>query len=159
MLEQAGLDVERTDDVVGVQLAGAAKNAATLAAAAAATDGMNAAGAAAARVFAEVHQLAIAYGARTETFMGLAGAGDLLATAMAEHSRNRRAGELLGHGMPGSQIPAHLPQAAEGISTVPLLVEALDRNGIDCPATTALCGLIEGRIDRSEWLATVRRAA
>ena len=159
VLEHAGLDVERTDDVVGVELAGAAKNAATLAAAAASTDGMNAAGAAAARVFAEVHALALAHGGRSETFLGLAGMGDLLATAMAEHSRNRRAGELLGHGVPGAQIPAQLPQAAEGISTVPLLVEALDRKGIACPATAALCGLIEGRIDRSEWLASVRRAA
>ena len=159
VLEHAGLDVERTDDVTGVQLAGAAKNAATLAAAAAATDGMNAAGAAAARVFAEVHELAVAQGARTETFLGLAGAGDLLATAMAEHSRNRRAGELLGHGVPAAQIPAELPQAAEGISTVPLLVEALDRNGIDSTAMSALCNLVEGRIDRSEWLASVRRAA
>ena len=58
VLAKAGLDVERTDDVVGVQLAGVAKNAAALAAAAAGTDGMNAAGAAAARVFAEVHALA-----------------------------------------------------------------------------------------------------
>ena len=159
VLGRAGLDVERTDDVAGVQLAGAAKNAATLAAAAAAADGMNAAGAAAARVFAEVHQLALANGSRTETFMGLAGAGDLIATAMAEHSRNRRAGELLGAGVPAAQIPAHLPQAAEGIGTVPLLVEEFDRRGIDAPATTALCNLIEGRIDRSQWLASVRRAA
>jgi glycerol-3-phosphate dehydrogenase (NAD(P)+) len=159
VLTKAGLDVERTGDVVGVQLAGAAKNAAALAAAAAATDGMNAAGAAASRVFAEVHELARAHGARTETFLGLAGAGDLVATALAEHSRNRRAGELLGQGVPGDQIPAILPQAAEGISSVPLLVEALDRENIACPACEALCGLIEGRIDRSEWLASVRRAA
>jgi glycerol-3-phosphate dehydrogenase len=159
VLTKAGLDVERTDDVVGVQLAGAAKNAAALAAAAAATDGMNAAGAAASRVFAEVHELARAHGARTETFLGLAGAGDLVATALAEQSRNRRAGELLGQGVPGIQIPALLPQAAEGISSVPLLVEALDRENIACPACEALCGLIEGRIDRTEWIASVRRAA
>jgi glycerol-3-phosphate dehydrogenase len=157
--DRAGLDVERTDDTVGVQLAGVAKNAATLAAAAAGTDGMNAAGAAAARVFAETYKLAVANGARTETFMGLAGAGDLVATALAEHSRNRRAGELLGQGVPGAQIPALLPQAAEGISSVPMLVEAMDRKGISCPASESLCGLIEGRIDRGEWLASVRRAA
>ncbi|HEU5056068.1 MAG TPA: NAD(P)H-dependent glycerol-3-phosphate dehydrogenase, partial [Kofleriaceae bacterium] len=120
---------------------------------------MNAAGAAAARVFAEVHKLAVKEGARTETFLGLAGAGDLVATALAEHSRNRRAGELLGQGVPGVQIPAILPQAAEGISSVPLLVEALDRDRIPCPALEALGGLIEGRIDASEWLASVRRAA
>jgi glycerol-3-phosphate dehydrogenase (NAD(P)+) len=159
VLAKSGLDVERTDDVIGVQMAGTAKNAAALAAAAAGTDGMNAAGAAAARVFSEVHALAVKRGARTETFLGLAGAGDLVATALAEHSRNRRAGELLGQGVPGDQIPAILPQAAEGISSVPLLVEALDREGIPCPALEALCGLIEGRIDASEWLASVRRAA
>jgi glycerol-3-phosphate dehydrogenase (NAD(P)+) len=136
-----------------------AKNAATLAAAAAATDGMNAAGAAAARVFAEVHKLAVASGASTETFLGLAGAGDLVATALAQHSRNRRAGELLGQGIPGKQIPSVLPGAAESISTVPMLVEALDRMEIPCPASEALAGLIEGRIDRVEWLASVRRAA
>ena len=159
VLARAGLDVERTDDTVGVQLAGVAKNAATLAAAAAGTDGMNAAGAAASRVFAEVHKLAVASGASTETFLGLAGAGDLVATAIAPQSRNRRAGELLGQGVPGAQIPSLLPQAAEGISSVPMLVEALDRKGIPCPATEALCGLVEGRIDRAEWLASVRRAA
>src|SRR3954452_10152780 len=159
VLAKAGLDVERTDDIVGVQLVGAGKNAAALAPAAAGTDGMNAAGAAAARVFSEVHALAARKGASTETFLGLAGAGDLVATTIAPHSRNRRAGELLGQGVPGEQIPAILPQAAEGISSVPLLVEALDRENIPCPALEALCGLIEGRIDSSQWLASVRRAA
>ncbi len=56
-LQQAGIDVERTDDVVGVELAGAAKNAAALAASAAATSGMNAAGAAGGRVFSELERL------------------------------------------------------------------------------------------------------
>src|SRR5437764_174985 len=59
ILADAGLDVETTDDVAGAQLAPCAKNAAALAAAAAATSGMNAAGAAAARVFAEMHRLAL----------------------------------------------------------------------------------------------------
>jgi glycerol-3-phosphate dehydrogenase (NAD(P)+) len=120
---------------------------------------MNAAGAAAARVFGEVHELALRDGARTETFLGVAGAGDLVATALAEHSRNRRAGELLGLGVPGTQIQAQLRQAAEGISSVPLLCAAVDRAHIDAPATAALCALIDGRLDRSEWLASVRRAA
>jgi glycerol-3-phosphate dehydrogenase len=155
-LSRAGLDVERTDDVAGVELAGVAKNAATLAAAAAATDGANAAGAVAARVFQEVHGLSQAYGARTETFLGLAGAGDLVATACAEHSRNRRAGELLGRGVPGDQISASVPQAAEGISFVPLLVDVLERHGIDAPATRSLSAHIEGRQDSGAWLAGVR---
>jgi glycerol-3-phosphate dehydrogenase (NAD(P)+) len=103
-----------------------------------------------------VHALAAARGARTETFLGIAGAGDLVATACAPHSRNRRAGELLGSGVPSEQITATVPQAAEGIEFVPLLVDVLSRAGIDAPATTALGALIEGRIDSGAWLAEVR---
>ena len=76
---------------------------------------MNAAGAAAGRVFGEVHASRCACGGRTETFAGLAGAGDLVATALAEHTRNRRAGELLGRGVPADQIRARSPQAAEAL--------------------------------------------
>ena len=74
-LEAAGLRVEATDDVTGAELAACAKNAATLAAAAAGTRGANLAGAAAGRVFSEVHELALRRGGRSETFAGLAGAG------------------------------------------------------------------------------------
>ena len=81
----------------------AAKNAAALAAAAAAAAGPNAAGAAAGKVFAEVDALARRRGARPETFAGLAGAGDLVATVVADGSRNRRAGELLGRGVPAER--------------------------------------------------------
>src|SRR3954471_14422624 len=105
-LAKAGIDVERTADVVGVELAGAAKNAAALAAAAAGTSGMNAAGAAGGRVFSELERLAAAEGAHPDTFDGLAGIGDLLATVMAPHSRNRRAGEMLVTGIPAGQMQA-----------------------------------------------------
>src|SRR5207248_11016965 len=94
-LRTAGLEVSITPDVTGVELAGAAKNAAALAAAAAGPAGPNVAGAAAGKVFAEVDALARTRGARPETFTGLAGAGDLVATVVAVGSRNRRAGELL----------------------------------------------------------------
>src|SRR4051795_2837099 len=69
-LERAGIDVERSRDVVGVELAGAAKNAAALAASAAASSGMNAAGAAGARVFRELEQLGASIGAHPDTFGG-----------------------------------------------------------------------------------------
>ena len=104
VLEAGGLTVEATDDVTGAELAACAKNAAALASAAAAPRGANLAGAAAGRVFSEVHELALASGGRSETFAGLAGAGDLVATAIAEGSRNRRAGELVGAGVPAGQV-------------------------------------------------------
>jgi glycerol-3-phosphate dehydrogenase (NAD(P)+) len=162
-LERAGIDVERTDDVVGVELAGAAKNAAALAASAAATSGMNAAGAAGVRVFGELQRLGAALGAHPDTFDGLAGIGDLLATVLAPHSRNRRAGELLASGTPAAAVSAALGGTAEGIDSVPLLAAACAREGVRAPATQALSALVEGRIAPDRWIengrAGGRRAA
>ena len=105
VFDRAGLVCERTDDVAGVEVAGAAKNAAALAAAAAERFGLNAAGIAAAGVWRECVEFALATGARLETFSGLAGVGDLTATVLAPKSRNRQAGELLGAGVPVDKIP------------------------------------------------------
>ncbi len=159
-LERAGLDVERSTDVPGVELAGAAKNAAALAAAAAAVSGgMNAAGAAAARVFAEIETLAARHGAHPDTFTGLAGTGDLVATVMARHSRNRQAGELLADGMPAERIPAALGEEAEALHSVPLIAELCAREGVDAPATAALADLIEGRVAPAAWVEQLRGGA
>ena len=67
--------------------------------------------------------------ARSETFAGLAGAGDLVATAIAEGSRNRRAGELVGAGVPRGQVEAAVQQTAESLATVPLLDRGLRPRG------------------------------
>ncbi|MEX2195560.1 MAG: 1-acyl-sn-glycerol-3-phosphate acyltransferase [Thermoleophilaceae bacterium] len=158
----AGLDVVRTDDVAGTEFAGCAKNVAALAAAAAAPRGLNAAGAVAGRVFAEVHALALAEGARSETFVGLAGTGDLVATALAEGSRNRRAGELLGRGLGREEVGALVGQAAEALDTVPLLASLMSERRREAPAVAGLAELVEGRIDPEEWVAGVcapRKAA
>jgi glycerol-3-phosphate dehydrogenase len=155
-LERAGIDVERTEDVIGVELAGAAKNAAALAASAAAGSGMNAAGAAGGRVFSELERLAAARGAHPDTFDGLAGIGDLIATVLAPHSRNRRAGELLASGVPAAQIGQVLGATAEGVECVPLLAAACAREGVEAPATAALAALVEGNIEPGRWIEDVR---
>ena len=103
---RAGVVCEQSNDPLGVELAGAAKNAAALAAGATEAQGLNAAGAAAGHIFAEVWRYAEGLGARPESMIGLAGAGDLVATALARDSRNRRAGELLAAGVPAAEIPA-----------------------------------------------------
>ena len=155
-LAAAKLDVSITSDVTGVELAGCAKNAAVLAAAAAASQGgANIAGAAAGKVFAEVDALARARGCRPETFAGLAGAGDLVATVVASGSRNRRAGELLAQGMPAAEIGQALGQAAEAVDSVPLLATAAREARLDAPALDRLAALVEGRIDPDQWAATV----
>jgi len=158
VFDRAGLVCERSDDVVGVEMAGAAKNAAALAAAAAESHGLNAAGIAAATIWRECVEYALADGAQLETFTGLAGVGDLTATVMAEGSRNRRAGELLGAGMAADQIPGKIGQASEGLDSVPLIARSVARAGVDAPGLEGLAALIEGRIDPAEWVAGLRRA-
>jgi glycerol-3-phosphate dehydrogenase (NAD(P)+) len=150
-LHAAGLDVTTTTDVTGVELAGCAKNAAVLAAAAASSAGPNVAGAAAGKVFAEVDALARARGGRPETFTGLAGAGDLVATVVAAGSRNRRAGELLAQGVSPEEIGAVLGQAAEAVDSVPLLATVARDAQLEAPALEGLAALVEGRLDPERW--------
>lgn len=153
---QAGVVCEVSSDPVGVELAGAAKNAAALAAGATEGQGLNAAGAAAGHIFAEVWRFAALQGARPESMIGLAGSGDLVATALAPQSRNRRAGELLAAGVVAEEIPARVGQAVESLESVPLLARALVRAGVAAPVTSALAALIAGELPLDEWVARVR---
>ena len=153
---RAGVVCEESSDPVGVELSGVAKNAAALACGATEAQGLNAAGAAAGHIFAEVWRWAELQGARPESMIGLAGTGDLVATALAPSSRNRRAGELLAHGVPAGEIPARVGQAVEALETVPLLANALTAAGLASPVTGALAGLIEGSVPLDEWVAIVR---
>jgi glycerol-3-phosphate dehydrogenase len=156
VFDRAGLFCERSGDVTGVEMAGAAKNAAALAAAAE-PHGQNAAGIAAAEVWRECIDYAVGRGADMETFAGLAGVGDLTATVMAPTGRNRRAGELLGQGMPAEEIPAAIGQASEGLDAVPLLAEALSVADSPAEALKGLAALIRGEIDAQAWVAGLRR--
>jgi glycerol-3-phosphate dehydrogenase (NAD(P)+) len=153
---RAGVVCEQSSDPIGVELSGVAKNAAALAAGATEAQGLNAAGAAAGHIFAEVWRFARAQGAEPESMIGLAGIGDLVATALAPQSRNRRAGELLAQGVPADEIPARIGQAVEALETVPLLARALERAEVSSPITRALAELIEGRQPLEEWVALVR---
>ncbi len=153
---RAGVVCEQSNDPVGVELAGAAKNAAALASGATEGQGPNAAGAAAGHIFAEVWRYAEGVGARPESMIGLAGTGDLVATALARESRNRRAGELLAEGVAATEIPARIGQAVEALELVPLLAGTLERAGVDAPVTRALGRLISGELPLDDWVALVR---
>ncbi len=156
VLTRAGVVCEVSNDPIGVELAGAAKNAGALAAGATETQGANAAGAAAGHIFAEVWRWAEPLGAHPETLIGLAGTGDLLATALAPESRNRRAGELLAAGVPSAEIPERIGQAVEALESVPLLARALQQAGVSAPVTVALARLIAGELPLEDWVALVR---
>ncbi|HEV7771870.1 MAG TPA: NAD(P)H-dependent glycerol-3-phosphate dehydrogenase, partial [Conexibacter sp.] len=153
---RAGVVCEQSNDPVGVELAGAAKNAAALAAGATEAQGLNAAGAAAGHIFAEVWRYAERLGARPESMIGLAGTGDLVATALAPQSRNRRAGELLAAGVATADIAERVGQAVEALETVPLLARALAHAGLDAPVTDGLAKLIGGELPLDDWVALVR---
>ena len=155
---RAGVVCEQSNDPIGVELAGAAKNAAALAAGATQAQGLNAAGAAAGHIFLEVWRYAEQQGARPESMIGLAGTGDLVGTALAPQSRNRQAGELLGAGVPTEKIQARIGQASEALDSVPLIAETVAGAGIEAPSLEGLAALIEGEIDAGEWIAGLRRA-
>src|SRR3954470_5501328 len=153
---RAGVVCEQSADPVGVELAGAAENAAALAAGATEAQGLNAAGAAAGHIFGEVWRYAEGLGARPESLIGLAGTGDLVATALAPQSRNRRAGELLAAGVAAAEIPQRIGQAVEALDLVPLLARALERAGVDAPVTGGLARLIAGDLPLDGWISLVR---
>jgi glycerol-3-phosphate dehydrogenase (NAD(P)+) len=156
LFHRAGVMCEPSDDPVGVELAGCAKNAAALAAGATESQGLNAAGMAAADIFTEVLALAERGGAHARTFVGRAGTGDLVATALAPQSRNRSAGELLAQGVPSAEIPDRVGQAIEAFETVPLLARAIESAGLRAPIISALARLIDGSLPLSDWVELVR---
>jgi glycerol-3-phosphate dehydrogenase (NAD(P)+) len=147
-LHQPRLRLYFTDDLVGVEVGGAVKN--VMAIATGISDGLglglNARAALVTRGLAEVARLGVALGGRLETFMGLAGAGDLILTCTGDLSRNRRVGLALGRGAQLDAILAGLGHVAEGVHTA-REVDAIARaRAIDMPITREVCAvLFEGR--------------
>jgi len=156
VFQRAGVVCEVSDDPVGVELAGVAKNVAAVAVGATQAQGLNAAGMAAADIFLEVLALAAARGGQPRTFVGRAGTGDLVATALAATSRNRSAGELLAEGVSAAEIPGRIGQAVEALETVPLLARSIERAGLEAPVVSALAHLIDGSLPLADWVALVR---
>jgi glycerol-3-phosphate dehydrogenase (NAD(P)+) len=154
LLGKAGIYAEPSSDTVGVELAGAAKDAAALAAATAAPAGPDAVGAAAGRIFAEVDEYARRRGAHAETFAGLAGTGDLVAAILAAGSPDRRAGERPPAGTAVAELDPALGHA-ESLDGLPLLAHALSSAGVDAPTVTGLAAVVEGRVDATDWAATI----
>ncbi len=143
-LHQRRLRVYYSDDVVGVEVAGAVKN--VMAIATGIADGLglgeNARAALITRGLAELTRLGIALGGRAETFMGLAGAGDLILTCTGELSRNRRVGLALGRGDALDAILARLGHVAEGVHTAREVDRLARERAIEMPITRGVCALL-----------------
>ena len=134
------------DDLIGVELCAAAKNVIALAAGGA--DGLglgdNAKAALVTRGLAEMRRLADAAGAKSETFAGLAGMGDLVVTCWSPEGRNRRAGELIAQGASPDEAVATIGQVVEGLSTAPVLQALARRLGVEMPITDGVCAVLGG---------------
>lgn len=136
-LHTGSFRVYTTQDYIGAQLAGAVKN--VLAIATGVADGLglgsNTRAALITRGLNEMMRLGMAMGAQTETFMGLAGMGDLILTCTDNQSRNRRFGFLLGQGKTIMQAMEEIDQVVEGLGTTKLVHELSKSRGIDMPIT------------------------
>ncbi len=132
-------------DRLGVEVGGAVKN--VLAIAGGVSDGLgygdNTKAALLTRGLAEMARLGEALGARRETFYGLAGVGDLLATASSRLSRNFRVGEGLAQGVPLPEILARLGQVAEGVTTARAVAALAERTGTEVPVCQTVARLLD----------------
>lgn len=142
--------VYSSEDVVGVELAGALKN--VIAIAAGIVDGLgyghNTVAALITRGLAEIGRLAGALGGRPETLAGLAGLGDLVLTCTGALSRNRRVGQGLGQGQSLAQASEGL--VAEGVRTTLVATELAGREGVEMPIASQMKAVLyDGKAPRA----------
>lgn len=136
-------------DVRGVELCGAMKN--IIALAAGVSDGIgygdNAKAAIITRGMVEIARLGTAMGCDRHTFYGLAGVGDLIVTATSRHSRNNRAGFLMGKGLSAAEAVREVGMVVEGINALPAAMGLSERYGVELPITFAVNELVSGSDD------------
>lgn len=139
-------------DVHGVELCGALKNIIALAAGISKGLGYgdNAKAALITRGMAEISRLGVAMGCMEQTFNGLAGIGDLIVTATSEHSRNNRAGQLIGNGCSPSDAIKRVGMVVEGVNALPAVMQLMQRYDIDMPIVTAVNAVVNEGADPKE---------
>ena len=132
--------VYTNDDIIGVEIGGAVKN--IIALAAGVSDGIgygdNSKAALMTRGMSEIIKIGAKLGGRTETFYGLTGMGDLIVTCTSMHSRNRRAGIMIGKGIPMKQACEDIGMVVEGIKATRAFYELKEKLEISMPITDVL---------------------
>ncbi|NNL66244.1 MAG: NAD(P)H-dependent glycerol-3-phosphate dehydrogenase [Myxococcales bacterium] len=154
--------VYTNDDVIGCELGGALKN--VIAIASGMGDGLgvgdNTRSAVITRGLAELCRLGTAMGGREQTFSGLAGMGDLIATCISPQSRNRRVGVELGKGRKLQEILDDMHMVAEGVKTSKVVMQLAEQYGVDMPIAREVHGVIhEGRSAEDAYRGLTRRPA
>ncbi len=139
-LSSSGLRLYRSDDVVGVELAGALKNVVAIAAGIVAGLGFgpNTLAALVTRGLAEIGRIVRSGGGQDRTVYGLAGIGDLMLTCTGQQSRNRFVGEQVGKGRKLSEVLIDMPEVAEGARTCLAVPRLAAAGGVDAPIADAV---------------------
>jgi glycerol-3-phosphate dehydrogenase (NAD(P)+) len=137
--------VYSSNDVIGVELAGATKNVVAIAAGVLEGSGFGDNGVASmmTRGLGEMARLGLAHGAQLETYLGLAGVGDLMVTCRSPHSRNHRAGRMLAEGLAPDEIRERIGQAVEGMRTAPIVRRMADEAGVEMHICHAVAHVVE----------------
>jgi len=139
-------------DIVGVELGGALKN--IIAFGAGICDGLglgdNAKAALMTRGIREIARLGIAMGANAATFSGLSGIGDLIVTCTSMHSRNRRAGILIGQGKSLEETLEEVKMVVEGITATEVAYEVSKKLNVDMPITSAIYSILHSHLNPNE---------
>jgi glycerol-3-phosphate dehydrogenase (NAD(P)+) len=148
-----------SEDVTGCELGGALKN--VIAIATGMGDGVgvgdNTRSMVITRGLAELMRLGVAMGGRAETFYGLAGMGDLIATCTSKQSRNRHVGEQLGRGRSIGEIVEEMHMVAEGVKTCRVVMELADRYDVAMPIAREVYGVVyEGHTPLQAYRGLVR---
>jgi glycerol-3-phosphate dehydrogenase (NAD(P)+) len=136
--------VYTTDDVIGVEMAGALKNVYAISVGMGYSLGIgeNTRALVIARALREMTKMGVALGGNPETFPGLAGLGDLIVTCTSQRSRNRHVGEQLGAGKPIDEIIASMNQVAEGVKAASVIMEFANEFGLSMPIAREVDGVI-----------------
>ena len=149
-------------DVLGCELGGVLKN--IIAIAAGMADGLgvgvNTSALVVSRGLAEITRLGVSMGADPQTFAGLTGMGDLIATCMSPASRNRRVGEQLAQGRTISEAVEILGQVAEGVKTARSVMEIAEAHGVEVPICAEVDAVVnEGRTAAQAYRGLIRMQA
>jgi len=143
-----GFRAYTSDDVIGVEVGGSVKN--VLAIAVGIADGLglgaNTRAGVITRGLAEIMRLGEAMGGRRETFMGLAGLGDLVLTCTDDQSRNRRMGLALAKGKSVQQALAEIRQVVEGVRVAPEVLRLARKHHVEMPISEQVAGVLAGEI-------------
>ena len=140
--------VYTNDDVIGCELGGVLKNVVAIAVGMGISLGAgdNTRSALITRGLAEITRLGVAMGGNAETFFGLAGMGDMLATCISPQSRNYQVGIQLGKGRPLDEIIEEMVMVAEGVKSAPTVVKLAQKYGVDMPIASDVNEVIAGRM-------------